>query len=246
MNKVGYFWLQSCRVQPGPSHRHVTIPIMESNDGGGSAPNLIDLASNVIAASTGHSARYHRTWEEELGDSTEAKSAAAAWRSWGIERPGVLLRKEWFGGAPARLFEWNSPPDSVIRERYGFTYDTLTHWVWWGFTFSEDEYIDEWLRVGLDAHTSASILSYARKTVRGGRFNARRLANTAQRIREQGLEVVASKVWALQNSNSRQIARVYDEFLGPLHLKNHRHNRWVAYFLYRKFGVWIAQFRLTR
>jgi hypothetical protein len=206
----------------------------------------MDVVSNVIAASTGHSTRYRRTWEEELGDSTEAKAAAVAWRAWDIERPGVLLRKEWFGGAPARLFEWTAPPDPAIKERYGFTYDALTHWVWWGFTFTEDEYIDQWLRVGLDAHTAASILNYARKTARRGRFNARRLANTAQRIRDLGLEVVPSKVWAFQNSNSRQIARVYDGFLGQLRLKTHRHDQLVAYAIYRKFGVFVAILRMKQ
>jgi hypothetical protein len=200
----------------------------------------MDLASNVIAATTGHSARNRRTWEEELGDSAEAKAAAAAWRVWGIERPGVLLRKEWFGGAPARLFEWTAPPDPAIKERYGFTYDALTHWVWWGFSFTEDEHIDQWLRVGIDAHTAASILSYARKTARKGRFNARKLADTAQRIRDLGLEVVPSKVWVFQNSNSQQVARVYDEFLGPFCLKTHSNDQLIAYALYRKFRVWVA------
>lgn len=106
---------------------------MAQNDGGGSqvSQQVMDLAAKHLAVATGHSATFRRTWENELGDSPEAIAAATAWRAWDIESPAVLLRKEWFGGPPARLFEWNSPPDPCMRELFGLTYLDVARDEWW-------------------------------------------------------------------------------------------------------------------
>ena len=80
---------------------------MAQNDGGSNqvSQQVMDIVAVHLAVATGHSKTFRRTWEDELGDTPEARSAAATWRAWDIESPAVLLRGEWFGGAPARLFE---------------------------------------------------------------------------------------------------------------------------------------------
>jgi hypothetical protein len=217
---------------------------MRSTDGGGSQPNLMDLVAGVVAASTGHSKRYQRTWEEELGDSAEAKAAAEAWRAWGIERPGALLRKEWFGGAPARMFDWKSPPDPAIGQRYGFTYDEFTQWAWSGFKFTDDEFIDVWRDAGLMADEAAHLLNVARRLSRGGGFNAGRLAATAKVFKELGVALSPAQVWVLQNANQGQITKIRERFIGLRRVNYRRHEKLVAFYLYRKVIVWVASRRV--
>ena len=216
-----------------------------TNGGGSQAPQptLTDFVSDVLAEATCQSWTYRATWEQVLGESEAARRATESWRKWGIERPGVLLRKELFGGAPARLFDWTSPPDPAIRQRYGFTYDALTHWVWSGFSFTEDEHINEWLRVGLDPNMAASILRYARRMSRNGEFNAGRLASTAKVFNDLGVKIAEPKVWMLQEATEKQIVRVHIRCLNPLRISTRLHDHLVRFSLYRKIGVWAVMMR---
>jgi len=53
---------------------------MAQNDIVGSpvSQQIMDLAAVHIAVATGHSKTFRRTWEDELGDTPEARAAAAA------------------------------------------------------------------------------------------------------------------------------------------------------------------------
>jgi len=213
---------------------------MEPTDGGGSEPKLSDIVARAVAMSTGQTARYHRTWEEELGDSAEACAAAAAWRAWDIERPGILLRKEWFGGAHAQLFDWLSPPDPTLRKRYGFTYDEVAAWTWYGFNFTGDEHIDEWRRVELKPENAAQLLGVARRTAPHGVFNARVLADAARRVQNLGLPFEARKVWALQEATSEQIKHVVHLSLRPRWSVPRLHQSLLGYSRYRRLCLTLA------
>lgn len=234
------------RAWKTPLQGRVTIPAMEPTDGGGSEPKLSDIVAGAVAMSTGQTARYHRTWEEELGDSAEARAAAAAWREWGIERPGMLLRKEWFGGAHARLFDWMSPPDPALRTRYGFKYDEVAAWVWYGFKFTGDEHIDEWRRVGLNPEQAAQLLGVARRTAAGRLFDARVLADTAQRFRDLGLAFEARKVWVLQEATSEQIEKVVHVSLRPRWSAPRLHQSLLGFSPYRRLCLTLALKHIER
>jgi len=85
----------------------------------------------------------------------------------------------------------------------------------------------------------------ARKTAPNGLFDARVLADTAQRFRDLGLAFDARKIWALQEATPEEIKQVYDERLGPLWLDLRIHDQMVAYREYRRLGIDFALVRLA-
>lgn len=172
---------------------------------------VIDTAPEIIAATTGHGATYRHDWEDELGDTPEARAAATAWRAWGIDRPGVLLRAEWFGGQIARFYDWMNPPDPRLRELFGVTYLDIAREEWWQLEWrTHVKLLQQLMRSGLSASEAASILHVSQSLSRGRRINSRALVRTVRRFKKLGFSVEPRNIWVLQNASSRQIEALHD------------------------------------
>jgi len=186
---------------------------MEQNHGGSNqvSQQVMDIVAVHLAVATGHSKTFRRTWEDELGDTPEARSAAAAWRAWDIESPAVLLRAEWFGGAPARLFEWNSPPDPCLRELFGLTYLDVTGDEWWKLNWQGHvKFLQKLLTCGLSPAEAASVLRVAQKMSSGRRINTKALVRTARKFKKFGFPIRFGNIWILQNATTSQVKKLHD------------------------------------
>ncbi len=189
---------------------------MVQNDGAGSpvSQQMMDLAAKLTAVTTGHSATFRRTWENELGDTPEARSAAAAWRAWDIESPAVLLRKEWFGGPPARLFEWNSPPDPCMRELFGLTYLDVARDEWWQLNWQGHvKFLQKLLALGLSPAEAASVLRAAQKMSSGRPINKKALVRTARKYKKFGFPIHSKNIWILQSATTPELKKLHDSVI---------------------------------
>ncbi len=189
---------------------------MAQNDDGGSpvSQQIMDLAAECVADATGHSKTFRRTWEEQLGDTTEARSAAAAWRAWDIESPAVLLRKEWFGGPPARLFEWNSPPDPCMRELFGLTYLDVARDEWWELNWQGHvKFLQKLLALGLSPAEAASVLRAAQKMSSGRPINKKALVRTARKYKKFGFPIHSKNIWILQSATTPELKKLHDSVI---------------------------------
>ena len=189
---------------------------MTQNDSVGSpvSQQMMDLAAVHIAVATGHSKTFRRTWEDELGDTPEARAAAAAWRAWDIESPAVLLRKEWFSGVPARLFEWNSPPDPCLRELFGLTYLDVARDEWWQLNWQGHvKFLQKLLALGLSPAEAASVLRVAQKMSLGRRINTKALVRTARKYKKFDFPIRFGNIWILQNATTSQVKKLHDEVI---------------------------------
>ncbi len=174
----------------------------------------MDLAAKLTAVTTGHSATFRRTWENELGDTPEARSAAAAWRAWDIESPEVLLRKEWFGGPPARLFEWNSPPDPCMRELFGLTYLDVARDEWWQLNWQGHvKFLQKLLALGLSPAEAASVLRAAQKMSSGRPINTKALVRTARKYKKFGFPIHSKNIWILQSATTPELKKLHDSVI---------------------------------
>jgi len=198
------------RAWKTPLQARGTIAAMEPTDGGGSEPKLSDIVAGAVAMSTGQTARYRRTWEEELGDSAEARAAAAAWRAWDIESPAVLLRAEWFGGQIAHFYDWMNPPDPCIRALFGVTYLDIAREEWWELEWhSHVGFLQKLLASGLSPSKAASVLHVSQKLSRGRRLNTKRLIRTSTIFVQSGFPVHPRNIWILQNATLEQIEKLH-------------------------------------
>ena len=189
---------------------------MEQNHGGGSqvSQQMMDIAAECAAVATGHSKTYRRTWEDELGDTPEARAAATAWRAWDIESPAVLLRKEWFGGAPARLFEWNSPPDPCMRELFGLTYRDVASVEWWELKWQGHvKLLQKLLAAGLSPTEAASVLRVAQNLSSGRPINTKALVRTARKYIKFGFPIHSKNIWILQNATTPELKKLHDSVI---------------------------------
>ena len=189
---------------------------MEQNHGGGSqvSQQMMDLAAECVAVATGHSKTYLRTWEGQLGDTPEARSAAAVWRAWDIESPAVLLRKEWFGGPPARLFEWNSPPDPCMRELFGLTYLDVARDEWWQLKWQGHvKFLQKLLALGLSPAEAASVLRVAQKMSSGRPINTKALVRTARKYKKFGFHIHPENIWILQSATTPELKKLHDSVI---------------------------------
>ncbi len=189
---------------------------MAQHDGVARHPSeqVMDLAAKLTAVTTGHSATFRRTWENELGDTPEARSAAAAWRAWDIESPAVLLRKEWFGGPPARLFEWNSPPDPCMRELFGLTYLDVARDEWWQLNWQGHvKFLQKLLALGLSPAEAASVLRAAQKMSSGRPINKKALVRTARKYKKFGFPIHSKNIWILQSATTPELKKLHDSVI---------------------------------
>lgn len=217
---------------------HGTIPSMGSADGGGSNGRLSDIVAGAVAMSTGQTARYHRTWEEELGDSTAARTAAAAWRAWDIEAPAVLLRAEWFGGQVARFYDWMNPPNPRMRELFGVTYLDIAREEWWGLEWHlHVEFLQKLMASGLSPSEAASVLRVSQKLSRGRRLNTAALVRTSTVFVQAGFPVQPRNIWILQDATVAQIKQLHAAvFFSPFG-RNERFNKRLSKHVFRRFIV---------
>ena len=189
---------------------------MAQNDGGGSqvSQQVIDLAAKHLAVATGHSKTYRRTWEDELGDTPEARAAAAAWQAWDIESPAVLLRAEWFGGQIARFYDWMNPPDPCMRELFGLTYLDVARVEWWELKWEGHvRLLQKLLASGLSPDEAASVLSVAQKLSSGRRINTKALVRTARKYKKFDFPIRFGNIWILQNATTSQVKKLHDEVI---------------------------------
>ena len=187
---------------------------MAQNDGCGSrvSQQMIDLVAVHLAVATGHSKTFRRTWEDELGDTPEARAAAAAWQAWDIESPAVLLRAEWFGGQIARFYDWMNPPDPCMRELFGLTYLDVARVEWWELKWQGHvRLLQKLLASGLSPDEAASVLSVAQKLSSGRRINTKALVRTARKYKKFGFPIRFGNIWILQNATTSQVKKLHDE-----------------------------------
>ena len=186
---------------------------MAQHDGVARHPSeqVMDLAAKLTAVTTGHSATFRRTWENELGDTPEALASAAAWRAWDIESPAVLLRAEWFGGQIARYYEWMNPPDPYLRELFGLTYLDVARDEWWELKWQGHvKFLQKLLACGLSPAEAASVLRVAQNKSPGRRINTRALVRTARKFKKFGFPVYSGSIWILQNATTSQVKKLHD------------------------------------
>ena len=189
---------------------------MAQNDGGGSqvSQQVMDLAAKHLAVATGHSATFRRTWENELGDTPEARAAAAAWRKWDIESPAVLLRAEWFGGQIARYYEWMNPPDPCMRELFGLTYLDVARDEWWELKWQGHvKFLQKLLALGLSPAEAASVLRVAQKMSSGRPINTKALVRTARKYKKFGFPIHSENIWILQSATTPELKKLHDSVI---------------------------------
>ena len=189
---------------------------MVQNDGGGSrvSQQMMDLAAECVADATGHSKTYRRTWEDQLGDTPEARSAAAVWRAWDIESPAVLLRAEWFGGQIARFYDWMNPPDPYMRELFGLTYLDVASVEWWELKWQGHvKFLQKLLASGLSSAEAASILGVAQKMSSGRPINTKALVRTARKYKKFGFPIHPKNIWTLQSATTPELKKLHDSVI---------------------------------
>ncbi len=189
---------------------------MEQNHGGASqvSQQMIDIAAECAAVATGHSKTYRRTWEDELGDTPEARSASAVWRAWDIESPAVLLRAEWFGGQIARYYEWMNPPDPCMRELFGLTYLDVARDEWWELNWQGHvKFLQKLLVCGLSPAEAASVLGVAQKMSSGRPINKKALARTARKYKKFTYPIHSKNIWILQNATTPELKKLHDSVI---------------------------------
>ena len=189
---------------------------MEQNHGGGSqvSQQMMDLAAECVAVATGHSKTYLRTWEDQLGDTPEARAAATAWRAWDIESPAVLLRGEWFGGRVARYYDWMNPPDPCMRELFGLTYLDVARDEWWQLKWQGHvKFLQKLLALGLSPAEAASVLRAAQKMSSGRPINTKALVRTARKYKKFGFHIHPENIWILQSATTPELKKLHDSVI---------------------------------
>ena len=189
---------------------------MAQHDGVARHPSeqVMDLAAKLTAVTTGHSATFRRTWENELGDTPEALASAAAWRAWDIESPAVLLRAEWFGGQIARYYEWMNPPDPCMRELFGLTYLDVARDEWWELKWQGHvKFLQKLLACGLSPAEAASVLRVAQNKSPGRRINTKALVRTARKFKKFGFHIHPENIWILQSATTPELKKLHDSVI---------------------------------
>ena len=189
---------------------------MEQNHPRGSqvSQQMMDLAAECVAVATGHSKTYLRTWEGQLGDTPEARSAAAVWRAWDIESPAVLLRAEWFGGQIARFYDWMNPPDPYMRELFGLTYLDVASVEWWELKWQGHvKFLQKLLASGLSPAEAASVLGVAQKMSSGRPINTKALVRTARKYKKFGFPIHPKNIWILQSATTPELKKLHDSVI---------------------------------